>query len=88
MSKVNSSFQSFSRSYFMTHSQSVCLGIESKLFMCSLLLMQQINVVVFCYKIFFSISKFTLQSVVIHLAELCVRLQWFGERHSVEPLRK
>jgi hypothetical protein len=25
-------------------------------------------------------SKFILQSVAIHLAELCVRLQWLGER--------
>jgi hypothetical protein len=37
---------------------------------------------------FFFISKFILKSVVIHLAELCVRLQWLGERHSVEPLRE
>jgi hypothetical protein len=37
---------------------------------------------------FFMISKFILQSVVIHLAEWNVRLQWFGERHSVEPVRK
>jgi hypothetical protein len=36
----------------------------------------------------FFLSKFILQSVVIHLAELSVRLQWLGERHSVEPLRK
>jgi hypothetical protein len=36
----------------------------------------------------FMISKFILQSVVIHLAEWSVRLQWLGERHSVEPLRK
>jgi hypothetical protein len=36
----------------------------------------------------FSISQFILQSVVIHLAELCVRLHWLGERHSVEPLCK
>jgi hypothetical protein len=33
---------------------------------------------------FFFISKFIWQSVVIHLAELCVRLQWLGERHSTE----
>jgi hypothetical protein len=26
--------------------------------------------------------------LVIHLVKLCVRLQWLGERHSVEPLRK
>jgi hypothetical protein len=38
--------------------------------------------------IFFMISKFILQSVAIHLAELCVRLQWLGERRSVGPLRK
>jgi hypothetical protein len=37
---------------------------------------------------FFMISKFILQSVVIHLAERSVRLQWLGERHSVEPLHK
>jgi hypothetical protein len=37
---------------------------------------------------FFMISKFILQSVVIHLAEWSVRIQWLGERHSVEPLRK
>jgi hypothetical protein len=36
----------------------------------------------------FFISKFILQSVAIRLAKLCVRLQWLGERHSVEPLRK
>jgi hypothetical protein len=34
--------------------------------------------------IFFMISKFILQSVVIHLAEWSVRLQWLGERHLVE----
>jgi hypothetical protein len=38
--------------------------------------------------IFFMISKFILQSVVINLAEWSVRLQWLGERHSLEPLRK
>jgi hypothetical protein len=32
---------------------------------------------------FFLISKFILQCVVIHLAKLCVRLQWLGERHSL-----
>jgi hypothetical protein len=32
------------------------------------------------------ISKFILQSEVIHLAESSVRLQWLGDRHSVEPL--
>jgi hypothetical protein len=31
--------------------------------------------------VFFMISKFILQSVVIHLAEWSVRLQWLGERH-------
>jgi hypothetical protein len=38
-------------------------------------------------KLFF-ISKFILQSVVIHLAKLCVRLQWLAKRHSVEPKNK
>jgi hypothetical protein len=38
--------------------------------------------------IFLMISKFILQSVVIHLAEWGVRLQWLGERHSIEPLLK
>jgi hypothetical protein len=28
------------------------------------------------------------QSVVIHLAGWSVRLQWLGDRHSVESLRK
>jgi hypothetical protein len=36
---------------------------------------------------FFMISKFILQSVVIHLAEWSVRLQWLEERHSVEHIR-
>jgi hypothetical protein len=40
------------------------------------------------YFYFFMTSKFVLQSVVIHLAERSVRLQWLGERHSAEPLRK
>jgi hypothetical protein len=37
---------------------------------------------------YFFISKFILRSIVVHLAELCVRLQWLGERHSVDHLRK
>jgi hypothetical protein len=37
---------------------------------------------------FLMISKFIFQSVVIHLSEWSVRLEWLGERHSVEPLRE
>jgi hypothetical protein len=43
---------------------------------------------VYIHDNFFMISKLILQSVVIHLAEWSVRLQWLGETHSVEPLRK
>jgi hypothetical protein len=35
------------------------------------------------YFFIFMISKFILQSVVIHLAQWSVRLRWFGERRSV-----
>jgi hypothetical protein len=36
------------------------------------------SVVSTLYIFFFMMSKFILQSVVIHLAELCFRLQWLG----------